>query len=257
MTAKKQMKGSVVEKVDELHKHGYCILKDHFAHSLIDNCRLDFLPTLDAYLSHNGNIPNRGPNRHFVPMPFERSCFAPEFFFDAAILEILKNVMGDRIVADQWGCDVPLPGSDYQTVHVDYQRPLFYEMPDLHLPAYMMIVSFGLTKITEENGAIELAPGTHKMLKEEALHAVGNSKIKMLPINMNVGDVLIRHPWTLHRGTPNKTSTPRLLVSIRYVRNWYYDSSREVNSIPAILWRSLSPEQKSLLRFPVNSECKT
>ena len=187
-------------------------------------------------------------------MPFEQACFAPKFFFDTEILKILKNVMGDRIVADQWGCDVPLFGSDYQTVHVDYQRPLFFEMPDLNLPPYMMVVSFGLTKIIQENGVIELAPGTHKMPRREAIDAVENSKIKMLPISLNIGDVLIRHPWALHRGTPNKTDEPRLLLTIRYVRDWYWDNSRKVNSIPAKAWNSLSPEQKNILRFPVSSE---
>jgi hypothetical protein len=243
---------SIAGKIEEFHEQGYCILKEHFAQSLIEDCRIAFLPSLDAYLIRNQQSPNRGENRHFLPMSFEPPCFASEFFFDSEILGILKGIMGDRIVADQWGCDVPLFGSAYQSVHVDYQRPLFYEMPDLNLPAYMMVVSFGLTKITQQNGAIELAPGTHKMHREQAVDAVESSAIKMIPISLNVGDVLIRHPWTLHRGTPNKTFTPRPLVTIRYVRNWYWDSSREVNSIPATVWNSLSPEKKAMLRFPVN-----
>ena len=50
------------------------------------------------------------------------------------MLSIVRGLMDDRIVADQWGCDVPLPGSEYQDVQVDYQRPLFPEPPDLALP---------------------------------------------------------------------------------------------------------------------------
>ena len=246
------MTNSFEERYEELQKQGYCILKNHFAPSLIYKCRDAFLPTLNTFLNSNGHLPNRGTNRHFLPMPFEKPCFTSEFFFDPDVLAILRKVLGDRIVADQWGCDVPLPGSDYQAVHVDYQRPLFYETPDLKLPAYMMVVSFGLADITRENGAIEIAPGTHKMSREEAFIAVETSKIKMLPMCMAVGDVLIRHPWTLHRGTPNKTDTPRLLVTIRYVRHWYWDSSREENSIPATVWKSLSSEQKSMLRFSVH-----
>lgn len=251
MTSQKPLTNFFAEKSGELREQGYCVLKNHFAPSLINDCTAAFLPALHAYLHRNSHLPNRGVNRHFLPMPFGAPCFAPEFFFDTAILAILKNIMGDRIVADQWGCDVPLFGSQYQNVHVDYQRPLFFEMPDLNLPAYMMVVSFGLTKITGEKGALELAPGTHKMKREEAFSAVKNSKIKLLPICMEIGDVLIRHPWTLHRGTPNKTETPRLLATIRYVRNWYCDSSREVNTIPVSVWNSLSPEQKAMLRFEV------
>jgi ectoine hydroxylase-related dioxygenase (phytanoyl-CoA dioxygenase family) len=248
------MDSSFTNKADELQEQGFCILKGHFAVSLVDNCRFAFLPVLQKYLENNGHLPNRGTNRHFLPMPFEQPCFAPEFFFDDKILSIVKSILGDRIAADQWGCDVPLSGADYQTVHLDYQRPLFYEFPDLQLPAYMLVMSFALTQITEQNGAIELAPSTHRMTREEAVKAVEKKEIKMIPICMDIGDVLIRHPWVLHRGTPNKTDTPRLLTTIRYVRNWYADNSREVNSIPASVWKSLRIEQRNMLRFPVKAD---
>jgi ectoine hydroxylase-related dioxygenase (phytanoyl-CoA dioxygenase family) len=108
-----------------------------------------------------------------------------------------------------------------QGAHVDYQRPLFSEAPDLLLPAYALVVSFGLTWITPESGAIEIAPGTHRMPREEALQAVKSGQIGMQPVSLEIGDVLIRHPWALHRGSPNTTAIPRALVSIRYVRPWY------------------------------------
>ena len=178
-------------------------------------------------------------------MPFARPCFAPEFFFDAKILSIVRGAMGDRIVADQWGCDVPLRGSGYQQAHVDYRRPLFEEAADLQLPAYMLVVSFGLVPIVAENGAIEIAPGTHRMPRAEA------SQIGLEPVPLAIGDVLIRHPWALHRGTPNTSAMPRPLLSIRYVRRWYADESREVNAAPRAVWDALTPEQQSLMRFPV------
>jgi len=78
---------------------------------LIDACRSAFWPVLLAHLKAHGHEPNRGPHRHFLPMPFEPPCFAPEFFFDNELLSIVRGVMDDRVVADQWGCDVALPGS--------------------------------------------------------------------------------------------------------------------------------------------------
>lgn len=68
--------------------------------------------------------------------------------------------MDDRVVADQWGCDVPLFGSDYQRVHVDYARPLFGEASDLVLPPFVLVVSVGLVPIGLEAGPIETAPGS-------------------------------------------------------------------------------------------------
>jgi ectoine hydroxylase-related dioxygenase (phytanoyl-CoA dioxygenase family) len=184
-------------------------------------------------------------------MPFQPGIFAPEFFFDTGVLGIVHGAMGDRIVADQWGCDVPLRGSQHQKAHADYQRPLFAEIPDLALPVYMLVVSFGLVPITSAHGPIEIAPGTHRMLREEALRAVESGEIEMQSVPLEIGDVLIRHPWALHRGTPNTTDTPRALVTVRYVRQWYADTSREINPIPRVLWQSLTPEQQSVLRFPI------
>ena len=83
------------------------------------------------------------------------------------ILEVLRGAMGSRLVADQWGYDVPLLGSEYQ-------------------------------------------------------------------------------------GTPN--SAQRALATIRYVRRWYSEDSREVNAIPNVIWQSLPEQQRAALRFPVVPE---
>ena len=192
----------------------------------IDACREAFWPTLLAYLETNRGQPNRGPHRHFLPMPFQAPCFAPEFFFHPEILDVAKRALDDRMVADQWGCDAPVLGSEYQEFHVDYRRPLFPETPDLELPAYMLVVNFGLRDIEMQDGPIEIIPGSHKPRS-------GATLAEPQAITLQRGDVLLRHPWALHRGTPNRTSVPRPLVTIRYVRRWYADESREVNAIPA------------------------
>ncbi len=241
------------EKLSELQENGFCVLRAHFARPLIDACREAFWPILLDYLDSHYARPNRGPHRHFLPMPFEPPCFAPEFFFDPTVLSIVRGAMDERVVADQWGCDVPLPGSEYQAAHVDYQRQLFAESPNLPLPAYILVVNFGLVEITSANGAIEVARGTHKMPRNDALRAVESARIQLQPVTLEIGDVLIRHPWALHRGTPNATDMPRALVTVRYVRRWYVDDSREVNPLPQSVWQTLTPEQQSLMRFPLGS----
>jgi ectoine hydroxylase-related dioxygenase (phytanoyl-CoA dioxygenase family) len=239
------------DKITELQQNGFCVLRAHFRSALIDACREALWPILLEYLKGHVEAPNRGPHRHFLPMPFDPPCFTPEFFCDTGVLSVVRGAMDTRVVADQWGCDVPLRGSQNQEPHVDYQRPLFAEAPDLTLPFYMLVASFDLIRITPAHGPIEIAPGTHRMRREEAVRAVKSGEIKMQPVPLETGDVLIRHPWGLHRGTPNVTDTPRALVTVRYVRSWYADSSREVNSIPRGVWQSLTPEQQGLLRFPI------
>lgn len=241
----------IPDKIKELQENGFCVLKDHFPLPLLHHCREAFQPILLRYIEEHRDQPNRGPHRHFVPMPFDAPCFAPEFFFNPIVLQIARSVMDERIVADQWACDAPMKGSEYQGIHADYQRSLFPELPDLALPIYMLVVSFGLLDIRPEHGPIEIAPGTHRMARAEALHAVEQGVISLQPIPLALSDVLIRHPWALHRGTPNKTDVPRALLTIRYVRRWYADFSREVRAIPKAVWASLTPEQQTMMRYPV------
>ncbi len=219
--------------IAELLEKGFCVLPGQLAHERIEACRLAFWPVLMDVLTRREA--NRGPHRFYLPMPFEPPCFAPEFFFDPGVLTVVRGTMDERVVADQWGCDVPVRGSVHQEPHVDFRRPLFAEAPALVLPPYMLVVSFGLVPIRTENGPIEIAAGDGRMQR----------------VLLDVGDVLIRHPWALHRGTPNLTDVPRPLVSIRYVRRWYWDDSREVNAIPTAVWRGLTAEEQAVLRFPV------
>ncbi len=241
------------QKLLDLQENGYCVLEAHLPKDVIEACREAFWPVLLDYLRRHGHEPNRGPYRHFLPMPFEPPCFAPQFFFDPEVLNIVRGAMGERIVADQWGCDVPVRGSEYQKIHVDYQRPLFEETGDLLLPPYMLVVSFALDKITPAHGPIEIAPGTHRMLREAAMRSVERGQSRLFAVAMEIGDVLIRHPWALHRGTPNTTDAPRAMPTVRYVRRWYADDSREVNAIPNVVWQTLTTEQQKMMRFPVKN----
>lgn len=241
----------VESAIREFQEQGFCVLQNHFDSQLIEACRKAFWPRLTAYLKTAE--PNRGPHRHFLAMPFEPPCFSSKFFFDPHVLGIVRGLMDDRIVADQWGSDMPLRGSEYQNPHVDYQRALFPETPDGLFPPYAIVVSFGLVRIASEHGPIEIAPGTHRLPRSEAEYAAEAGSIKLQAVPLDIGDVLIRHPWALHRGTPNITDTPRALATIRYVRRWYADASREVEEIPLVVWNSLTAEQQSMMRFPVKS----
>jgi len=239
------------QAIEEFKNQGFCVLRNHFDSYLVHECREAFWPRMLAYI--DSAKANRGPHRYFLPMPFDPRCFMPQFFFDPDVITIVQGLMGDHIVADQWGCDVPLQGSEYQNFHLDYQRPLFAELPDLILPPYALVVSFGLVQIPRERGPIEIVPGTHRVTKESALKAIQDKEIDAQTVCLELGDVLIRHPWAWHRGTPNTTGIPRALCTIRYVRRWYADASRDVEQMPRTVWESLTAEQQSFMRFPLRS----
>jgi hypothetical protein len=240
----------VLAAVAALHDRGYAVLKHRFARPAIERARESVWPRLMAHIG--AHEPNRGACRHFFPLPFDPACFTPDFFFDPEVLAVVAATIGDRVVADQWGCDVALHGSEHQGLHVDYRNPLFAEAPDLTVPAYMLVVSFGLVPITLDNGPIEIVPGTHRLTRADAARSAEAGDAGATPVPLDLGDVLIRHPWALHRGSPNTTATPRALASIRYVRRWYTDSSRDVAPLSRSVLDSLTPAQQAMMRFPLH-----
>lgn len=238
-------------RLADLREVGYCLLRGHFSHDAVLSCRDAVWPLVLTRAAKGSS--NRGPSRFYFPMPFDGPAFQPVFFFDPAILAIVRGAMGERVVADQWGCDVPVRGSTYQALHVDFARPLFEEAPEQVFPPYFLAVSFALQPITAAHGPIEIAPRTHRMSPNAARRAVEAKEVDLDRVTMEVGDVLVRHPWALHRGSPNTEPEPRALVTVRYVRKWYADDSREVCTVPHRTWELLTPEQQALMRFPRSS----
>ena len=79
---------TVNKQIFELQENGYCVLRGHLPKRVIAHRKDALWPILLTYLKDHGQEPNRGPHRHFLPMPFEPPCFAPEFFFDPEILSM-------------------------------------------------------------------------------------------------------------------------------------------------------------------------
>ncbi|HYO90998.1 MAG TPA: phytanoyl-CoA dioxygenase family protein [Pyrinomonadaceae bacterium] len=111
-----------------------------------------------------------------------------------------------------------------------------------------MAVNFPLVDVELETGPFEVARGTHMMPKAEALRLVESGEIKLEPITMRLGDVMIRDVRSLHRGTPNRTGVPRPMVVIGYSRRWLFRPEVSIR-VPKAALETLSERARFLLRF--------
>ena len=74
------------------------------------------------------------------------------------------------------------------------------------------------------NGCLQIIPGSHKTMipekgdllspEERAIHAPDE---KRLYLEMEMGEVVLLHNWTLHRSEVNTTNRPRRAFSVCYV----------------------------------------
>jgi len=160
---------------------------------------------------------------------------------------ILERVFYQEYVMVQLGVDVPFQGSDYQEIHRDF-RPLFSDR--IVTPLYALAVNFPLVEVTPDNGPFQMAKGTHLIPQEEGLQKIAAGEIPMESFYMQPGDVIVRSPLALHRGSPNLTNQPRPMVVMGYAMHWLHTPKVDL-TLPRDYYDSLPAELRQMLRCEV------
>ncbi|HYP52037.1 MAG TPA: phytanoyl-CoA dioxygenase family protein [Pyrinomonadaceae bacterium] len=225
---------------------GFCVLPQHVPLATVETWREEFAPLLERHIEREGHLRNRGPARYYVTLPFVAPFADPAVYEDEDVLAVVFRLVGEDAVLHQLATDTPLAGSDYQDIHRD-APPLFPET-GRETPPFQLAVNFPLVDVTEENGPFETTRGTHMMSKEEGLRRIESGEVKIEPLLMRAGDVMIRDVRGLHRGTPNRTGVPRPMVVLGYSRRWL--NRPEVSlRVPRATHEGLSERARFLLRF--------
>ena len=237
-------------KAREVREIGFCILRGHLPRALMDECNQAFAPVLADHMDEIAHNPNRGPRRHYIALPLVPPFYDPRIFDDDAIVAIVERLLGADMTMAQYATDTPLSRSVYQQVHADTPE-LFPEEPEFPAPPALIAVNFPFVDITPQHGPFEVARGTHLLPKEQALAKINSGDIPLEPLFIEAGAVLIRDPRCLHRGSPNRTETPRVVAVIGCQRAWLLRNVvHDETPIPRQSWEMLSQrEQKHLRSF--------
>lgn len=231
---------------EAVRREGHAVLPGHLPTGTLRAWAEAFRPLLDAHIAREGHLRNRGPGRYYVTLPFEEPFADPAIFEDEDILGIVDRLVGPDPVMCQLATDTPVKGSDYQDVHRD-TPPLFPEW-GAETPPFQLAVNFPLCDVTPDHGPVEIARGTHMMDRDEGLARIEAGEIRLEPVTMRLGDVLIRDVRHLHRGTPNRTDEPRPMVVIGYSRRWLHRPEVSIR-VPRAVHAGLSDRARHLLRF--------
>lgn len=239
--------GSAVERLaEEFHRDGFVLLKNFIAPEKLHAWAEAFRPLLEHHLATQADPSFRGPARYYITLPFRAPFNDPAIFESDALMALLEKIAGKDFTMCQLATDTPLLGSDYQEIHAD-APPLFAEGP-VDTPAFQLAVNFPLCNVNSENGPLEITRGTHRLPKAEAMAKIESGAIAIEALEMKLGDVLVRDVRGLHRGTPNRTGSPRPMVVIGYSRKWLFRPEVSIQ-VPEEEFAQLSPRAKHLLRF--------
>ncbi len=143
------------------------------------------------------------------------------------VCQVTSTVLGPGAYINGISGNTNVPESQLQPVHVD-EGQLWPDLETAH-PAARLVVNVALDDTTEENGAIELWPGTHLEVRkvkgedirvsEEALEA-RRSTVPPILGSTKRGDVLVRDMRLWHRGTPNSSDASRFMIAMVHNVAW-------------------------------------
>lgn len=229
---------------NDVRNDGIAVLRGHFDPKLLSAWAMSFAPLLNAHLN-NAQEDNRGVHRHYLTLPFSGLFADPTIFADEDILSVVSKLVGPDPVMCQLATDTPMDGSDYQSLHRD-TPPLFLES-DIETPPFQLAVNFPLCDVTMENGPFETTKATQHMARDQVIQMIDTGQIALEPITMRLGDVIIRDVRAIHRGTPNRSKTPRPMVVIGYSRSWLFRPEVHID-VPRTVLAALPSHAQHLLR---------
>jgi ectoine hydroxylase-related dioxygenase (phytanoyl-CoA dioxygenase family) len=231
---------------DEVRATSLTVLRGLLPTATIDAWNQAFQPLLQAAIRREGDDPNRGANRYYVTLPFQDLWADPQVIDNDAVMAVVEELVGADGVMCQLASDTPCRGSEHQDLHRDTQ--LLFPESGVETPPYQLAVNFALVDVTDENGPLEYAPGTHMLSKADGMARIASGEIPLVRSHLKRGDVVIRDVRHIHRGTPNLTGTPRPMVVIGYSRRWLFRP--EVNiRIPQGVMAGLPERARRWLRF--------
>jgi ectoine hydroxylase-related dioxygenase (phytanoyl-CoA dioxygenase family) len=224
--------------VDQFIRDGYAIFEGALDDALVAELRTEYLDALRAKQHRLGInrveyerervdrygrpifIPlggNHDVNRWNMHLPSRMPFLHPDVITHPRAMEIMDAVMGDDCVLTMLASDAAAPGSQLQEIH-----------QDSHVTR--LVVNIPLIDFTDDNGPIEMWPGTHRRDPfapadrfEFDTPPLPNDRIKELvekiPVKrgvMRAGSILVRDQRLLHRGSENTSTVIRPMLSLLY-----------------------------------------
>ncbi|MBI1950344.1 MAG: phytanoyl-CoA dioxygenase family protein [Acidobacteria bacterium] len=207
----------------ELRLHGFVILPGFLPIDLIDAMHEQFEPIYRGELARlqAGDMSSlRGRNRvSFDIQLYIEKLRGPldddRFRRNPVIEELVDAVLGKwRYGVTKAEC--PFQDADTMAWHPDVPNDRPGDPLD---PVRPMRVTFNvpLVDVTDSNGPMEIIPGSHRMHHygiQDFIYRL--PRVHSVKVLMNRGDAMLRDGNALHRGTPNLTDRPRILLDQTY-----------------------------------------
>jgi hypothetical protein len=234
-----------------LTHNGFLVIEDAIPEELCDDLkdRLERLATREAQSTRGGYLYGSGKMQRVYQL-----LAKDEAFQNLLLLPVMNKVLRrlferetyhDKYFLSSFHGNILKPNAEAQIWHVDANVPN-------PLPPWIIRAnaSFMITEHTEENGATEIVPGSHKLLRKPTKSEVNNHSFPTKRLVATKGSVIFWHGHVWHRSSENRSQENRPAVLATYAASFLREMCLEENhylSLSENMASSLPKEIKRLL----------
>ncbi|MEM7126614.1 MAG: phytanoyl-CoA dioxygenase family protein [Chloroflexota bacterium] len=138
-------------------------------------------------------------------------------------IQVSHALLGDGFYNRFYNGNCNCPGSGTQPLHADGPH-IWKDLPIAH-PPVSLVINVSPVETTEENGATEIWPGTHRIpnIQNPISPAQEAARREIVPPVRAVapkGGLVIRDMRLWHRGVPNHSDRIRHMIAMVYQSGW-------------------------------------
>ena len=137
------------------------------------------------------------------------------------------------------------PGERRQAWHTD---DAFYFAPRPHALPLAVSVMWAIEDFTEDNGATEVIPGSHRWGLDHPDTRDHDVHVAAMP----AGSAIVFDAALWHRGGANTTSRTRLAISPQYCQPWLRPQESQLLIVPPDAARACSERMRAMLGYSIH-----
>lgn len=203
--------------VDQFNRDGYYIPVPVFDRATAAHYRA----CLEQH-EHKSGAPLQGNWRHKTHLLF---TWADELVHNSAVLDAVEDILGPDLLC--WTTNFFIKEASHPGFVSWHQDSTYWGLePDDVVTAWI-----AFTDVTEENGCMQVIPGTHTAIQlphQDTFHkdnllsrgqeiAVEVDQTKAVSLLLNAGEMSLHHIKLVHGSAPNRSDDRRIGLAIRYI----------------------------------------
>lgn len=239
----------VSEYTQQLETVGYCRIPSVYS----PDCMREALKRVNQYYEATKNeisdkVPFLNIGQPTLYNLQNKDPFFLEVLFEPKVIqEILIHFLNDP-----WFKQIPKGDPNYilrsfiaRSSNAELPMHLDSFIPYLGSHVFIMQYSIILEAQNEENGCTVVVPGSH----HSGEYTTQEARADAVPIESEVGDVVMWDSRLWHGTTENQSSSTRWAIVATFCRWWMKQHWQTTRSMPQEIFDTLAPQEKAVLGF--------